>query len=612
MAAPAREPGRSRAPSTSSARRCPTSRSSSSTWRPPAARRPTSRSPRSARSRSAAARCSASSRPWCDPGAPIPPFIAVLTGITDAMVARRAADRVGRCPAFLEFARGSVLVAHNAAVRHRLPQGGGAASRAPLAGLRGARHRAPGPAAGHPRRGAATASSRTLAGSSARPTTPDHRALARRPGHRRRAARRCSSGSATSASTSLEELRATPRGSRPAQRRKRHLAEHAAAARRASTSSGTRAAESLYVGTSRDLRTRVRTYFTASETAHPDGRDGRPRRAGRPDRVRDHRWRREVRELRLIAEHKPRYNRRSRYPERAIWVKLTVEPFPRLSIVREVTRRRRRATSARSGRRAPPRPPSPPSTRPSRCASAPQRLSPRATDVARACSPRWAGAARRARARRPPRTYAGDRRRRAAPAMTGDAAPGRRRAAARMAAAVRAGAVRGRRRASATGCSASSARPPRTQRIAPLRVPPELVAARRAEAGGWEIVVRPARPAGRHHASARAAPTRCPTSRRAAATAEVVARRRAPGARGDARGDREDPALAGGARRAAGRRRRPWTCPVGGAGSRAPSSTPAAASADAVPVRPDRRRPASADALPAGRSQHAQARARQR
>ena len=44
----------------------------------------------------------------------------------------------------------------------------------------------------------------------------------------------------------------------------------------------------------------------------------------------------EVRELRLIAQHKPRYNRRSRHPEKALWVKLTVEPFPRLSIVRAV------------------------------------------------------------------------------------------------------------------------------------------------------------------------------------------------------------------------------------------------------------------------------------
>jgi DNA polymerase-3 subunit epsilon len=44
----------------------------------------------------------------------------------------------------------------------------------------------------------------------------------------------------------------------------------------------------------------------------------------------------EVRELRLIAEHKPRYNRKSRFPERAWWIKLTSEPFPRLAMVRRV------------------------------------------------------------------------------------------------------------------------------------------------------------------------------------------------------------------------------------------------------------------------------------
>jgi DNA polymerase-3 subunit epsilon len=44
----------------------------------------------------------------------------------------------------------------------------------------------------------------------------------------------------------------------------------------------------------------------------------------------------EVRELRLIAEHRPRYNRRSKFPEKASWVKLTVEAFPRLSLVRRV------------------------------------------------------------------------------------------------------------------------------------------------------------------------------------------------------------------------------------------------------------------------------------
>jgi DNA polymerase-3 subunit epsilon len=44
----------------------------------------------------------------------------------------------------------------------------------------------------------------------------------------------------------------------------------------------------------------------------------------------------QVRELRLIAAHKPRYNRRSKFPERSVWLKLTDEPFPRLSIVRDV------------------------------------------------------------------------------------------------------------------------------------------------------------------------------------------------------------------------------------------------------------------------------------
>jgi len=43
-----------------------------------------------------------------------------------------------------------------------------------------------------------------------------------------------------------------------------------------------------------------------------------------------------VREIRLIAEHQPPYNRRSRRPDRAPWLKLTVEAFPRLSVVREV------------------------------------------------------------------------------------------------------------------------------------------------------------------------------------------------------------------------------------------------------------------------------------
>jgi DNA polymerase-3 subunit epsilon len=44
----------------------------------------------------------------------------------------------------------------------------------------------------------------------------------------------------------------------------------------------------------------------------------------------------EVRELRLIAEHSPRYNRRSKRPDKATWIKLTTDAFPRLSLVRKV------------------------------------------------------------------------------------------------------------------------------------------------------------------------------------------------------------------------------------------------------------------------------------
>ena len=47
------------------------------------------------------------------PGAPIPPFISVLTGITDAMVATAPSIEVV-LPQFLDFTGDAVLVAHNA------------------------------------------------------------------------------------------------------------------------------------------------------------------------------------------------------------------------------------------------------------------------------------------------------------------------------------------------------------------------------------------------------------------------------------------------------------------------------------------------------------------
>ena len=133
---------------------------------------------------------------------------------------------------------------------------------------------------------------------------------------------------------SLDELTTFTARVSPAQRRKRYLAE------RLPHAPGVYVFKDghnrvLYVGKSKDIRSRVRTYFTASESRRRMGEMVRlaavvtPVVCATPLEA-------EVRELRLIAEHKPRYNRRSRFPERVTWLKLTIEAFPRLSLVQQV------------------------------------------------------------------------------------------------------------------------------------------------------------------------------------------------------------------------------------------------------------------------------------
>ncbi|HEX7187681.1 MAG TPA: DEDD exonuclease domain-containing protein, partial [Actinomycetes bacterium] len=133
---------------------------------------------------------------------------------------------------------------------------------------------------------------------------------------------------------SLDELSTFSSRVSPAQRSKRHLAE--SLPRRPGVYQFVdERGEILYVGKAKDLRSRVRSYFTSAETrarmAEMVGLavEVRPIVCATPLEA-------EVRELRLIAAHKPRYNRRSRFPERAMWLKLTVEAFPRLSRVKDV------------------------------------------------------------------------------------------------------------------------------------------------------------------------------------------------------------------------------------------------------------------------------------
>ncbi|MBM6402443.1 DEDD exonuclease domain-containing protein [Phycicoccus sonneratiae] len=266
-----------------------------------------------------------------NPGEAIPAFIAVLTGITDAMVAD--APRIeSALPAFLEFAAGSVLVAHNAgfdisflkaAARrtdHEWPRFP-VLDTVHLARQLVRRDEVP----NH-----RLASLARLFRST---TTPDHRAL-----HDARATVDVLHGLIERVGNlgvhSLEELLDYTARVSPARRRKRHLADDLP------DQPGVYLFKDgdgrvLYVGTSVSIRTRVRSYFTASEHRRRMGEMVRLAESVSPV-VCATTLEAEVRELRLIAEHKPRYNRRSRHPEKALWVKLTVEPFPRLSVVRTV------------------------------------------------------------------------------------------------------------------------------------------------------------------------------------------------------------------------------------------------------------------------------------
>lgn len=266
-----------------------------------------------------------------NPGEPIPAFIAVLTGITDSMVA--GAPRIGAVlPSFLEFAGDAVLVAHNAPFDIGFLRAAAAATGCAW----------PGNAVVDTVRLA-----RQLVGRDESPNhklaslavvfgaeqTPDHRAL-----HDARATVDVLHGLIGRVGNlgvhTLEELRAYSGRVSEAQRRKRHLAgdlPHAPGVYLFKDEQG----RVLYVGTSVDIRRRVSTYFTASEqrsrmaqmvaAAH----SVTPIVCATPLEA-------AVRELRLIVEHEPRYNRRTKRARRRPWVKLTVEAFPRLSIVRDV------------------------------------------------------------------------------------------------------------------------------------------------------------------------------------------------------------------------------------------------------------------------------------
>ena len=265
-----------------------------------------------------------------NPGVPIPPSITYLTGITETMVLPAPLiDEV--LPAFLEFARGAVLVGHNL--------------RFDVSFLDAALRRA-----GYPPLSHRTVDTCGLARRLVRDEVPncrlgtlaDHLRLPHRPTHR------AFDDAAATADLfhllleraaglgvfGLDDLVGLPKMGAHPQAGKLKLTARLPrtpgvyvfldARRRA-----------LYVGKAANLRARVRSYFSTD-----DRRKIGPllRETASLDHiVCHHGLEAAVVERRLIRALVPRYNRQGRTPA-ATFLKLTLsEPFPRLSIVRKET-----------------------------------------------------------------------------------------------------------------------------------------------------------------------------------------------------------------------------------------------------------------------------------
>jgi len=266
-----------------------------------------------------------------NPGVAIPPQITLITGITTAMVVD--APRIEEVlPTFLEFARGAIFVAHNARFdmgflraaaksQHLTWAPPGQVDTLALARRVVTRDEAP---------------NHKLASLSRlfhAATSPNHRALADA-----RATVDVFHGLlerlASLGVTHVEDLATAADAVPPGRRRKVHLVAHAPPTPGVYTFRGP-GGEALYVGTAKNLRRRLRGYFTSA----PDRR-----RIGEMVDL-AHRvdviecptvLEAQVRELRLIAELDPPYNRRSGRPGAQPWLRLTDEALPRLSIVRSV------------------------------------------------------------------------------------------------------------------------------------------------------------------------------------------------------------------------------------------------------------------------------------
>lgn len=261
---------------------------------------------------------------------PIPAYISLLTGITNEMVEHLPAiDAV--LPMFLEWAEGSVLVAHNAQFD--------------VGFLKAAARRLEIPWPDFQVLDTVVIARRvlskdevpnrklsTLADFFHSPTQPVHRALAdaRATNHVMHALfeRLGSMGI-----TTLESLAQLTQIVKPHHRLKRHLADDIPREPGVYVFKDS-AGKPLYIGKSRNLKKRVLNYFSGTETRQ------------QMSRMLDHTTsidyftchtdlEASVRELRLIRDLKPSFNSRGKFQRGLLWVKFTDESYPRLSVSRK-------------------------------------------------------------------------------------------------------------------------------------------------------------------------------------------------------------------------------------------------------------------------------------
>jgi DNA polymerase-3 subunit epsilon len=263
-----------------------------------------------------------------NPGCSIPPAITILTGITEAMVIP-APPITEVLPALLEFIGDAVIIGHN--IRFDV-----AFLNAALAG------------AGRRPLTNRTADTLALARRLVAEEAPNHRldTLARvfrldhRPTHRALDDVLATADllhvmlerAAGLGVTGLDDLLALPRMGGHPQAGKLSLTSHLP------RSPGVylfrdRRGQVLYVGKAANLRARVRSYFS-TDTRRKVG--NLLREAASVDHeVCVNALHAAVREVRLIHEHQPRYNRQAKDWSRYCWVKLSLaEPFPRLVVAR--------------------------------------------------------------------------------------------------------------------------------------------------------------------------------------------------------------------------------------------------------------------------------------